>query len=46
LNAGGVSLDSLDTLAEEIKKEMKDVINSVAKHEARKVREELTKNIE
>ena len=25
---------------------MKDVINSVAKHEARKVREELTKNIE
>lgn len=46
LNAGGVSIDQLDSFAEEIKKEMAEVINSVAKYEARKVKEELASNIE
>jgi hypothetical protein len=46
LNVGGVSLDSLDSFAEEIKKEMKEIINSVAKHEARKIKEELASYIE
>jgi len=36
----------LDSFAEEIKKEMTEVINNVAKHEARKVKEDLASNIE
>lgn len=46
LNVGGIGTEQLESFAEDIKKEMAELINKVAKQEAKKTKDELASGIE